>query len=45
MECRKPETRRVAALLGWKPALVLDDILERDISYAHEQRTAPVGSP
>jgi UDP-glucose 4-epimerase len=45
MERCKPDTRRVAALLDWKPELALDDILERVISYVREQRAASVGSP
>ena len=38
MERRKPDTRRVSALLGWQPENTLDDILERVISYVREQR-------
>ena len=45
MERRKPDTRRVAALLGWQPELTLDEILERVISYVREQRAASVGRP
>ncbi len=33
MERRKPDTRRVQALLGWKPGHTLDSILGRVISY------------
>ena len=38
MERRKPDTRRVNALLGWSPEKSLDEILERVISYVREQR-------
>ena len=38
MERRKPDTRRVHALLGWSPENALEDILERVISYVREQR-------
>ena len=44
MERRKPDTRRVAALLDWKTELALDGILERVISCVREQR-ATVGGP
>ena len=33
MERRKPDTRRVQTLLGWKPDHTLDSILGRVISY------------
>ena len=39
MERRKPDTRRVNALLGWSPENTLEDILERVISYVREQRS------
>lgn len=39
MERRKPDTRRVNALLGWSPENALEDILERVISYVREQRS------
>jgi UDP-glucose 4-epimerase len=39
MERRKPDTRRVNALLGWRPENALEDILERVISYVREQRS------
>jgi nucleoside-diphosphate-sugar epimerase len=35
---RKPDTRRVNALLDWSPENTLEDILERVISYVREQR-------
>ncbi|HEV2743475.1 MAG TPA: NAD-dependent epimerase/dehydratase family protein, partial [Rubrobacter sp.] len=45
MERRKPDTRRVNALLGWRPENALEDILERVISYVREQRADSVRSP
>ena len=38
LERRKPDTRRVNALLGWSPENTLEDILERVISYVRGQR-------
>jgi UDP-glucose 4-epimerase len=44
MERRKPDTRRVNALLGRSSENTLEDILERVISYVREQRAnATVG--
>ena len=39
MERRKPDTRRLETLLGWKPEHGLDSILERVHDYVREQRT------
>jgi nucleoside-diphosphate-sugar epimerase len=42
---RRPDIARAKALLGWEPAVALDDGLERTIDYferlAQTQKTAP----
>lgn len=44
MERRKPDTRRIQALLGWKPEHTLDSILSRVIAY-EKQELSGVGTP